>query len=122
MVPQDWFRLLYQWLFSTPFFENEANVAAGAEASTNYIHRQSPGDFARQVAASHRPSTVDLSRVACPVLAVAAERDLLTPPKVVEELHREVKQVEYVTIAGSAHSVHWEKTVEVAELINGFLG
>src|SRR5690606_25685705 len=45
MAPQDWFRLLYQWLFSDPFFASESNVARAAQASTTYQHRQSPGDF-----------------------------------------------------------------------------
>ena len=65
MAPQDWFRLLYQWLFSEPFFADEGNVAAAAEGSTNYPFRQSPGDFARQVAAIDRYAGVDLSAVAC---------------------------------------------------------
>ncbi len=122
MVPQDWFRLLYQWLFSTPFFENEANVAAAADGSTNYPYRQSPGDFARQVAASKREGNVDMSRIACPVLAVAAELDLLTPPASVMAMHQDVPGVEHVTIAGAAHSIHWERTAEVAGVIKGFLG
>src|SRR6202000_3120024 len=29
MVPTDWFRLLYQWLFSEPFFEDESGGAGG---------------------------------------------------------------------------------------------
>lgn len=121
MVPQDWFRLLYQWLFSTPFFADEANIAAAADGSTNYPYRQSPGDFARQIAASKRESDADLSLVACPVLAVSAELDLLTPAASVAAMHRDVPNVEYFTIAGAAHSVHWEKTAEVAAEIVRFL-
>jgi len=51
MAPEDWFRLLYQWLFSDPFFADEAKIAAAAAGSAGYRFRQSPGDFARQVAA-----------------------------------------------------------------------
>lgn len=121
MVPKDWFRLLYQWLFSTPFFADEATVAAAAEGSTNYPYRQSPGDFARQIAAARRETKVDLTRIACPVLAIAAEFDLLTPPATVAALHRDVPNVEHVTIMGAAHSIHWEKTAEVAAEIERFL-
>ncbi len=122
MVPEDWFRLLYQWLFSTPFFANEANVAAAAAGSTAYPYRQSPGDFARQVAAGGRSEPVDVTKIVCPVLAVSAELDLLTPEAAVAELHRGVPNVLFVTIAGAAHSVHWERTAETAEVINTFLG
>lgn len=122
MVPQDWFRVLYQWLFSEPFFADPATIAAAAEGSTNYPHRQSPGDFARQVAAVKRPSTTDLPRVTCPVLAVSAELDLLTPPSSVADMHRDVPGVEFLTIAGAAHSIHWERPADTAAAINAFLG
>jgi aminoacrylate hydrolase len=121
MVPQDWFRLLYQWLFSEPFFVDEANVAAAAEGSTAYAHRQSPGDFARQVAAIDRAGSVDVGKVRAPVLAVAAELDLLAPPKAVRALHEAIPDVQFVTVAGAAHSVHWEKPAETAKAITEFL-
>jgi aminoacrylate hydrolase len=122
MVPQDWFRLLYQWLFSAPFFADESVVAGAAEASTAYQYRQSPGDFARQVAASHRDSGVDLSAIRCPVLAAAGELDLLAPPEAVRAMHAVVPGVRHKVIAGAAHSIHWEKPAETAGAINGFLG
>ncbi len=120
--PQDWFRLLFQWLFSDPFFAEETNVAAAAAASTAYRFRQSPEDFARQVSALDSVGPVDLSRVASPVLAVGAEHDLLAPGWAVEALHRTVPDVTHRRIEGAAHSVHWEKPEAVAEAILGFLG
>ena len=51
MKAQTWFRLLFQWLFSEPFFANENNVAAAAEASAAYPFRQSPENFVRQTEA-----------------------------------------------------------------------
>ena len=121
MVPQDWFRLLYQWLFSEPFFSSEATVAAAALGSVSYRHRQSPGDFARQVAAVDRFGAIDLAPVACPVLALSAELDLLAPPRAVAQLHRAIAGAEFATIAAAAHSIHWEKPVETAAAINAFL-
>ena len=122
MVPQDWFRLLYQWLFSDPFFADESVVAAAAEGSTNYAYRQSPGDFARQVAAIDRMPWIEFSAIRCPVLAIAAELDLLAPPAGVAAMHADVPDVTHQIIAGSAHSVHWEKPAETAAAIVGFLG
>jgi pimeloyl-ACP methyl ester carboxylesterase len=121
MVPQDWYRLLYQWLFSEPFFEDEDVVAGAAEASTLYPYRQSPGDFARQVAAIDRAGALDLAGVRCPVLAVAAELDLLASPKAVRAMHAGIRDVQFATIANAAHSVHWEKPQETAAAINRFL-
>jgi pimeloyl-ACP methyl ester carboxylesterase len=121
MVPEDWFRLLYQWLFSAPFFADEANIAAAATASTNYLYRQSPGDFARQVAALERGVTLRQAEVKCPVLALSAELDLLAPPGSVVALHQGVPDVRFATIAGAAHSIHWERPTETAASILEFL-
>lgn len=123
IAPADWFRLLFQWLFSAPFFAEESNVAAAASAATAYQFRQSPGDFARQVSAIDRLPAMDLSLVTCPVLALSAELDLLAPPWAVKALHQAVPDVTHRLIAGAAHSVHWEKPEAVAEAITGgFLG
>lgn len=122
MAPPDWFRLLYQWLFSAPFFADEANVAVAAAGSTAYAHRQSPGDFARQVAAIDRMSAIDPGAVRCPVLAVSAGLDLLAPPAAVASLHAGMRDMRLVTIPDAAHSLHWEKPAETAAAIAGFLG
>jgi aminoacrylate hydrolase len=121
MVPQDWFRLFYQFLFSDPFFADPANVTAAADASTNYVHRQSPGDFARQIAAMDHAENVDLAGITCPVLAIAGELDLFAPPAAVAAFHTPIPDHRMVTIAGSAHSIHWERPTETAAAIIAFL-
>ena len=88
--PQDFFRLLYPWLFSPGFFADPAVVTAAAEASTAYAHRQSPGDFARQIAAMNHPMDADLSTIRCPVLAIAGDGDLLAPPAAVAAAHANI--------------------------------
>lgn len=119
--PEAFFRLLYQWLFSTPFFENADALGAAARASTDYAHRQSPGDFARQIAAMDRPLQVDFSTIACPVLAIAAEHDLLAPPTSVALAHAPIAEHEMTTIEDAAHSMHWEQPDAVAAAIVDFL-
>lgn len=120
--PERFFRLLYQWLFSEPFFADPANVAAAAEASAAYPFRQSPADFERQLAALKTEPRVDLSTIACPVLALAAGRDLLGPPEVVRALHAAIPDHRVEVIENAAHSIHWEAPEAVAEKVIGFLG
>jgi pimeloyl-ACP methyl ester carboxylesterase len=119
--PEDWFRLLYQWLFSTPFFKSEGTVADAAAASAAYPYRQSPGDFARQVAAIDRVAPTDLSKVKCDVLAVSGDLDLLAPPGAVEGYHVRLPRFTHTTIPFAAHSLHWEAPQAVATEIKGFL-
>jgi aminoacrylate hydrolase len=121
LPPEDWFRLLYPWLFSDPFFADEANIAAAAVASTAYEYRQSPGDFARQIAALNRGLSMDLSKVRCRVLAVSGDLDLLAPPGSVEALHAKVSDFTRHSIPYAAHSLHWEAPQAVAAEIRSFL-
>lgn len=120
MPPEDWFRLLFQWLFSTPFFIDEDNIAAAAAASTAYPYRQSPENFARQVKAIDRMGAEDLKQVRCAVLAVAGSLDLLVPPATVTLGHKGVRNLTLSTLV-AAHSIHWEAPQAVADAINGFL-
>ena len=120
--PQDYFRLLFQWLFSEPFFANPVNVAAAASGSVLYPFRQSPADFARQVEALKTVPAIDRAAIACPVLALAAGRDLLGPPEAVSALHEGIADHRVEVIADAAHSIHWEATDAVAEKVLGFLG
>jgi len=122
LPPEDFFRLLYPWLFSDPFFVDPANVAAAAKASTDYPYRQSPGDFARQIAAMDRPARYDIANIAAPVLALAGTLDLFAPPASVATAHAAIPDHRVAIIEGAAHSIHWEKPVETAEAIMGFLG
>jgi len=121
LPPEDFFRLLYPWLFSDPFFADPANVAAAAKASTDYPHRQSPGDFARQISAMDRPARYDMATITCPVLAIAGELDLIDPPEAVATTHRAIEEHEMTTIEDAAHSIHWEKPAETAAAILEFL-
>jgi aminoacrylate hydrolase len=121
LPPEDWFRLLYPWLFSDPFFIDEDRVAAAAAASTAYEFRQSPGDFARQIAAIGSFTPVDFGQIKCEVLAIAGDLDLLSPPGAVEGLHVRVPRLTLEIIPTAAHSLHWEAPQSVAAAIRGFL-
>lgn len=122
LPPEDFFRLLYPWLFSDPFFADPGIVAAAAKASTDYPFRQSPGDFARQIAAMDRPARYDMASIAAPVLAIAGTLDLFAPPASVAAAHAAIPHHRVATIEGAAHSIHWEKPVETAAAIVTFLG
>jgi aminoacrylate hydrolase len=121
MQPQRWFRLLFQWLFSEPFFASDGMVAAAAEASSNYPFRQSPADFARQIDAVESMAALDRPAVQCPVLAIAAGLDILTPVAAVRAAHEGIADLRVMVIDNAAHSIHWEAPEAVAAAIIEFL-
>jgi pimeloyl-ACP methyl ester carboxylesterase len=122
IAPQLWFRLLYQWLFSPAFFMEAEAAQASAEASASYQYRQSPMNFARQVAAVLRMTPIEVAAIRCPVLAIAAGMDQLIAPYEVAAAHTGIPDARMVTIEGVAHSAHWEAPDLVAETIIEFLG
>lgn len=121
LEPHTWFRLLFQWLFSAAFFADEGVVAAAAQAAVDYPSRLSPEDFARQVRALATVPPVDLVRIRCPTLALAASLDLLAPPADVYAGHADIPQLTTLAIEDAAHSVHWEQPAMVAEALAAFL-
>jgi pimeloyl-ACP methyl ester carboxylesterase len=121
LEPTRWFRLLFQWLFSEPFFADANNVRQAAIASALYPFRQSPDNFSAQLAAALAYEPPDLSRISCPVLAIAAERDILVPPDVVHAVHEAIPNCRFEVIPAAAHSLHWEQPEAVAKAIRAFL-
>jgi len=97
-------------------------VTAAAEASAAYPYRQSPDDFARQLAALQSAPKIELSTIRCPVLALAAGRDLLGPPEAVRALHAPIPDHRVAIIEAAAHSIHWEEPEAVAQCIIDFVG
>jgi pimeloyl-ACP methyl ester carboxylesterase len=121
LTPERWFAQFFQWMRSDAFFSDRSKVAAAAEAAAAYPHRQSPADFARQVAALETLGTFDTATIACPVLAIAAELDIFFPAEGVMAAHRSIDDHQFEVIAGAAHSVAVEAPEQVAKSILQFL-
>ena len=120
--PEIFFRLLFQFLFSAPFFADPAIVDNSVLASMDYPFRQSPVDFRRQVAMFETLGPLDAAGIAAPVLAIAGGADMLVPAGDVAAMHEGIGRLKRVTIADVGHSIHWEAADQVAERIEGFLG
>ena len=118
----EWFRLLFQFLFSPSLFEDPAAVDAAVANALAYPHRQGAGAFAVQAEAlASFVSPPDLSRVTCPVLAVAAGRDWLARPEAVRARHAGDANVRTVELSEAAHALHWEDPEGLLGLVVPFL-
>jgi pimeloyl-ACP methyl ester carboxylesterase len=113
-----WFRLLYQWLFRPDFFADPAAVAAAAEASASYAHRQPPAAFRAQVAAlADFAAPPDLSGLACPAMALTGALDLMAGPAAVRA---SLPGLPLTVIEGAAHALHWEAPAAVTAAATAF--
>lgn len=118
---QQWFRLLFQWLFSPEFFRDEANVAGTIATAENYEYIQPRDALNAQVRALRDfASPPDLAAIAAPVLLLTAVNDLLFPPEDVAEATNALPNREMLVVPDAAHAVHWEKPQAVAEALVAF--
>lgn len=116
-----WFKLLFQFLFAPPFFEDPSRVETAAASSLKYKHLQSREDFARQVAALTSAAPVDMAALSVPTLGLAGGADILIPPQVMRDAFADHPDFTWEIIEGAGHAVHWDAPRRVARAIEAFL-
>ena len=112
----DWFRLLFQFLFRPAFFADATAVDAAVAMARAYPHKQTPEVFERQaLALASFAEPLDLGAVRCSVHPLCGALDILSPPSVHLDFHREhgddarFPLAEPRVLEDAAHSLHWER-------------
>ncbi|MFK7997568.1 MAG: alpha/beta fold hydrolase [Granulosicoccus sp.] len=118
---QQWYELLYHFLFSPSFFQNPSLVAMTVEASMAYPYKQDHDSFRTQAAALKTFQTpLDLSAIQCSVSLVTGANDLLLTPTQLEAFCND-KHYSCTIIADAAHALHWEQTQAFVEYVQNEL-
>lgn len=82
---QQWFELLFQFLFSPSFFQHPASVAQAINASVAYPHKQNSVSFTSQALALESfLQPIDTDAVHCPVSLLTGANDLLMTPALLQ--------------------------------------
>lgn len=119
----DWFRLLFQFLFSATFFSDEKNVEDAIAAARAYPFKQSLEAFTQQCAAL--PSylePVDLpAELPFPALALTGANDKLFTPADLYQSYAAYLQINLSVIENAAHSVHWENSDAFIGIVSEFI-
>ena len=116
------FRMVFYWIFSPAFFEDEGTVKGAVEFALSYPFPQAPVSFRNQVNAIAAFDGRGLARsVKVPALVLAGTEDLLFPAAAGRELAEKFPRGKYLAIEGAAHSIHAEKPKEFAEAVLSFL-
>ncbi|MGD9821222.1 MAG: alpha/beta fold hydrolase [Aminobacteriaceae bacterium] len=120
--PAGFFRMVFYWIFSPAFFEDEGTVKGAVEFALSYPFPQAPVSFRNQVNAIAAFDGRGLARsVKVPALVLAGTEDLLFPAAAGRELAEKFPRGKYLAIEGAAHSIHAEKPKEFAEAVLSFL-
>lgn len=118
----DFFRMIFYWIFSSAFFEDEDTVNGAIEFALSYPYPQTPVSFRNQVKAIE---TFDGRGIAgsinAPALVLAGTEDLLFPAAAGADLAKKIPGGTFLAIDGAAHSIHAEKPEIFAEAVIRFL-
>lgn len=96
---------LFPWLYSDPFLSAPGCLQACVEALAQHPFPLEAAPISAQVAALEQfDSSSHLHRIQAPTLVVAAECDLLVPPKACRTLAEAIPGARYEELPGTAHS------------------
>ena len=80
MDPALWFRIIFYWIFTPGFFEDDVMVEGAVSLAIEYPFPQSPVAFRNQAEALARyKCRKDLDKLDIPTLVVCGEQDILIP-------------------------------------------
>lgn len=119
----DWFRLLFQFLFSASFFSDEEQVTGAIDAALAYPFKQSAEAFTTQCAAlpTYLPAIKLPTTLPFKAMALTGANDKLFTPADLQRSYADHPEVNLNLIDDAAHSVHWENPDAFVKTVKAFL-
>ncbi|OQA31552.1 MAG: 3-oxoadipate enol-lactonase 2 [Betaproteobacteria bacterium ADurb.Bin341] len=116
------YKSLLPWSYSAEFLESHRDFLEARCREFAQVPKEFFKAFARLVGAFVQINyTHRLKDITCPALIIAAEKDLIKPPRYSELLHREIKHSRYHVVPGSGHAVVVEDPDSLNRLLEDFL-
>lgn len=121
---RDWLRLLYYWIFTQRFFENQKILELSLDYSVEYPYLQSAEHFSRQVEALNAFDITDrLHQINNQTLILCGGEDILFTPEESKRVLSAILHSREALIEHAAHALHVEQpdafVREVAAFLNG---
>ena len=114
-------KTIYTRLYGSNFLSQAANIQAELQRMLTDPVPQTPRGYQAQVRAiAQFDARDDLARIACPVLVVNGQEDVLTPSYLSEELKALIPQARLAFISNCGHMIPQEKPVEFSQIILDF--
>jgi pimeloyl-ACP methyl ester carboxylesterase len=118
----DWFRELFQWLFTKEALENKQFMDAAIIFALNYPYPQTLEGFEAQAEAINLFDARDrIHNIHHNTLIISGAEDILIPAEESKKLLKIGGKCEFIEIQHAAHSIHAEKPKEFAEAVTGFI-
>lgn len=118
----EWFRLLYQFLFCSKFFNDKSSVDFAVNASMHYPFKQSAESFAAQVAGLNSfIEPPNMNTISCSVTMITGSNDVLTTPDMIKDYAAGKSFIKTHVIEDAAHALHWEQSEQFATCVKAAL-
>jgi len=119
---EPFFRSMIPWTYSNGYLEANAALLDDREKLLGQLPADYLEGFIRLVRAFHGLDITDrLASISCPTLVIAAENDIVKPPRFSELIHEKIPDSELVVIPDSGHAVVVENPGSVARHMLDFI-
>ena len=119
----DWFRIMFQWLFTKEALSNKKFMDAAIIFALAYPYPQTLEGFKGQVGAITGFDAVDrIRRIMHTTLIMSGQEDILIPPEESKALLNISGPTEFKLIEHAAHSIHAEQPIAFSDVVVEFLG
>jgi 3-oxoadipate enol-lactonase len=116
------YRCMLPWVYSSGYIRDNRAALRQREEAMARLPPEFYDGFIRLVHAFSRLDiTQKLHRITCPTLVVAAENDLVKPPRFSRIIHENIPGSELVVIPGSGHAVVLERPDLLNPLVLEFI-
>jgi 3-oxoadipate enol-lactonase len=116
------YRCMVPWVYSSAYIAENREELRQREELMARLPPDFVEGFIRLVRAfSELDITGELHRITCPTLVVAAENDLVKPPRFSRIIHENIPGSELVVIPGSGHAVVLERPDLLNPLVRDFI-
>ena len=121
---EKFFQLAIPFIYSRAFYERSLEMLRERQEMFRTMLTKDWFDafirLSRSVQGYHVPAD-DLKKIETPTLLIGAEEDMITPAKLMETMHEDIKNAEFVLIPDAGHGAFLERANEYLTLISGFL-
>ncbi len=118
----DWFRIMFQWLFTKEALSNKKFMDAAIIFALAYPYPQTLESFKRQVDVITSFDAVDrIRQIMHTTLIMSGQEDILIPPEESKALLNIGGPTEFKLIEHAAHSIHAEQPEAFVKAVQEFL-
>lgn len=118
------FQLAVPFIYSSAFYEQHLDMLRQRQAMFKSLLTKEWFEGFRRLCRSTEGAALteeELGRIAMPTLLIGADEDIITPLRLMEEMHRAIPNCEFISVPRTGHGAFLERVAEFLTIVLGFL-